>query len=155
MTLRVWEVENTRAGKFPCNHDFLIKRLEHLYGKPLGGRVDEALDNYKQLQESQANVRNLNKLSHRHRCKATPTVEEIRAREQTFVNDAIITEKKRTKYKDIIPVYDATHDTHCLGYFRRPDVRHLVSITCTPTGCFSYDSKIKSPRKHKLRASAP
>lgn len=31
----------------------------------------------------------------------------------------------------------------------------MVSITCTPTGSFSYDSKIKSPRRQKLRASAP
>lgn len=110
---------------------------------------------WQELQESQANIRNLNKLSHRHRCIATPSIEEIRVREQTFVNDAIITERKRTKYKDIIPVYDASRDNHCLGYFKRPDVKHLVSITCTPTGSFGYDSKIKSPRRQKLRASAP
>ncbi|XP_061167020.1 uncharacterized protein LOC133175901 [Saccostrea echinata] len=109
----------------------------------------------KELQQSQENARNLNKLSHRHRCKRTPTVEEIRAREQTFVNDAIITERKRTKYKDIIPVYNASNDRHCLGYFKRPDVKHLISITCTPTGSFSFDSKFKNPRRPKLRASVP
>lgn len=47
MTLRVWEVENERAKKFPCNHGFLIRRLENLYGKPLGGQVQETLQNLK------------------------------------------------------------------------------------------------------------
>ncbi|XP_063423876.1 uncharacterized protein LOC134707767 isoform X1 [Mytilus trossulus] len=76
--------------------------------------------------------KNINKLSFRQRCKATPTVDEIRQREKQYVNDAIITEKKRTKYKDIIPVYDASHDDHCKAYFNRPDVKRLVTKTCSP-----------------------
>jgi hypothetical protein len=51
MTLRVWEIENERAKKFPCNHEFLIKRLENLYGKRLGGQVQEALQ-YLQVKKS-------------------------------------------------------------------------------------------------------
>lgn len=38
-----------------------------------------------------------------------------RDRENSFVNDAIITERKRTKYKDIIPKYSADRDKHCFG----------------------------------------
>lgn len=76
--------------------------------------------------------KSINKLSVRQRCKATPTVDEIRRREQNYVNDAIITEKKRTKYKDIIPVYDAARDDHCKAYFNRPDVKRLINVTCSP-----------------------
>lgn len=42
--------------------------------------------------------KNLNKLSTRHRVQRTPGVNEIRAREQQFTNDAIITERRRTRY---------------------------------------------------------
>lgn len=62
----------------------------------------------------------------------TPTIEELKSREESFRNDAINTEKQRTKYKDIIPKYDASNDSHCKKYFTRPDVRNLVSITCSP-----------------------
>lgn len=47
MTLRVWEVENARANKNPCSHNFLIRRLENLYGKSLGGKLEKALVYYK------------------------------------------------------------------------------------------------------------
>ncbi|XP_052717815.1 uncharacterized protein LOC128189998 [Crassostrea angulata] len=146
---------NRRKPIIPPYNALRDRYAQAYFQSPLVKAMKERNFHLKGLQESQANIRNLNKLSHRHRCIATPSIEEIRVREQTFVNDAIITERKRTKYKDIIPVYDASRDNHCLGYFKRPDVKHLVSITCTPTGSFSYDSKIKSPRRQKLRASAP
>lgn len=37
--------------------------------------------------------KNLNKLSHRHRVQRTPSVQDIRAREDKFTNDAIVTGK--------------------------------------------------------------
>lgn len=63
-----------------------------------------------------------------------------------FVNDVIIMERKCIKYKDIILVYDVLCDNYCLGYFKRLDVKYLVSIICILIGFFSYDSKIKSLR---------
>lgn len=63
-----------------------------------------------------------------------------------FVNDVIIMERKCIKYKDIILVYDVLCDNYCLGYFKRLDVKYLVSIICILIGFFSYDSKIKSFR---------
>lgn len=41
--------------------------------------------------------KNLNKLSTRHRVQKTPGVNEIRAREAEFTNDAIVTERRRTR----------------------------------------------------------
>lgn len=35
--------------------------------------------------------KNINKLSHRHRVQRTPTVQDIRARETKFTNDAVVT----------------------------------------------------------------
>lgn len=61
----------------------------------------------------------------------TPPVEKIREREKKFVNDAIVAERLRTRYKDIIPKYDATKDKHSQGYFQRRDVQRLISVTCT------------------------
>ncbi|XP_012940894.1 uncharacterized protein LOC106012446 [Aplysia californica] len=75
--------------------------------------------------------RTVNKLSVRRRCKQTPDVNEIRQRETRFVNDAIITEKKRNKYKDIIPPYDARDDKLCKAYFQRGDIKRLVDRTCS------------------------
>ncbi|XP_033733264.1 uncharacterized protein LOC117322454 isoform X2 [Pecten maximus] len=72
----------------------------------------------------------INKLSFRRRAKESPSVERIREREREFRNDAIITEKLRTKYKDIIPKYDAALDKNCNGYFRRPDIQRLINVTC-------------------------
>ncbi|OWF54715.1 hypothetical protein KP79_PYT05034 [Mizuhopecten yessoensis] len=75
-------------------------------------------------------INKINKLSFRRRAKESPTVEKIREREKDFRNDAIITEKLRTKYKDIIPKYDASVDKSCKGYFKRPDVQRLITATC-------------------------
>ncbi|KAK3082643.1 hypothetical protein FSP39_001226 [Pinctada imbricata] len=94
--------------------------------------VQSVMDRSLMLQEKQKQDKNeINKLSHRRRAKRTPTVAEIRAREEHFVNDAILTERMRTKYKDIIPVYDASHDKHCGGYFARQDVKRLLRVTCS------------------------
>lgn len=76
--------------------------------------------------------RTQNKLSTRRRCKATPTADELNRRRQQFVNDAIITERKRTKYKDIIPPYEANNDAHCKRYFDRKDIQRLIKVTCSP-----------------------
>lgn len=70
-----------------------------------------------------------NKLSVRHRCRSTPNTSELAKMEREFVNDAIITEKKRTKYKDIIPPYDASRDKNARAYFMRQDVKHLLGVT--------------------------
>ncbi|XP_069120089.1 uncharacterized protein [Argopecten irradians] len=75
-------------------------------------------------------MQKINKLSFRRRAKESPSVERIREREKEFLNDAIITEKLRTKYKDIIPKYDAAMDKNCRGYFERPDVKRLLNVTC-------------------------
>ncbi|KAL4229382.1 hypothetical protein ACF0H5_012421 [Mactra antiquata] len=75
--------------------------------------------------------KNLNKLSHRHRVQRTPNVQDIRAREEKFTNDAIVTERRRTRFKDIIPQYDASSDRHCKAYFKRRDVQRLLDVTCS------------------------
>ncbi|RUS82100.1 hypothetical protein EGW08_010145 [Elysia chlorotica] len=77
-------------------------------------------------------AKTVNKLSVRRRCKPTPDVTSIRERETAFVNDAIITEKKRTKYKDIIRPYNAADDKLCKNYFARDDIKRLVNRTCGP-----------------------
>ena len=43
----------------------------------------------------------------RRRCIPTPPPEIIREREDGFVLDSVTTERRRTKYRDIIPKYDA------------------------------------------------
>ena len=48
-----------------------------------------------------------NKLSSRWQCILTPPPKVIRDKEENFVLDSITTEKQQTKYKDIIPKYDA------------------------------------------------
>ena len=65
-------------------------------------------------------------------------------KEDTYVNDAIITEKLRTKYKPIIPPYDAQHDKHAKLYFNKTDVRDLMSVTC-PYELVRNDNSIKIP----------
>ena len=70
-----------------------------------------------------------NKLSYRGRCVPTPSQEVLRYREETFVNDAIVTERRRTKYRDIIPPYSGILDHNCWTYFERPDVRRLLTVT--------------------------
>ncbi len=72
---------------------------------------------------------NINKLSYRMRCIATPSPEKLQLREKAFVNDGIKTEKSRTKYRDILPKYTAAYDDHCRAYFKRPDVQRLLSVT--------------------------
>ncbi|ELU01855.1 hypothetical protein CAPTEDRAFT_191276 [Capitella teleta] len=72
-----------------------------------------------------------NKLSYRRLCMPTPSAQRIREREKQFVNDAVVTERRRTKYKDIIPKYDAAVDANARQYFQRPDVKRLISVTCT------------------------
>ncbi|XP_060560099.1 uncharacterized protein LOC132720110 isoform X3 [Ruditapes philippinarum] len=73
--------------------------------------------------------KNINKLSHRNRIQRTPSIQDIRARETKFTNDAIVTEKRRTRFKDIIPQYDASSDRHCKAYFKRKDVQQLLNVT--------------------------
>ncbi|WAR04695.1 hypothetical protein MAR_020064, partial [Mya arenaria] len=73
--------------------------------------------------------KNINKLSHRNRVQRTPSLDAIRAREQKFTNDAIVTERRRTRFKDIIPQYDASADRHCKAYFKRQDVQQLIGVT--------------------------
>ena len=58
-----------------------------------------------------------------------------------FVNDAIITEKKRTKYKDIIKPYNAADDKLCKDYFARDDIKRLVNRTC------GQGAKVKQQRR--------
>ena len=43
----------------------------------------------------------------RRRCIPTPPPEVIREREYGFVLDSVTAEKRRTKYRDVIPKYDA------------------------------------------------
>ncbi|CAG2232518.1 unnamed protein product [Mytilus edulis] len=147
MTLNVWKTLNNDK---PCSQEYYIDQITEIYGQSLTGQVQEAISMYQVRQSLTEHVneaislyqeiknkndieirKNINKLSFRQRCKATLTVDEIRQREKQYVNDAIIIEKKRTKYKDIIPVYDASNDDHCKAYFNRPDVKRLVTKTCS------------------------
>ncbi|XP_050405755.1 uncharacterized protein LOC126821388 [Patella vulgata] len=91
---------------------------------------NEALKNFK---EEKSRISH-NKLSARKRCPITPNDNELKLREQKFINDGIITERSRTKYKDIIPDYDATKDHHSNHYTKRADVKRLLAVTCTPRG---------------------
>ncbi|XP_064644663.1 uncharacterized protein LOC135498338 [Lineus longissimus] len=75
--------------------------------------------------------KSINKLSVRRRCVESPGTAEKAKREKAFVNDAIITERRRTKYKDIIPKYDAANDADSRHYFKRRDVKDLLSVTCS------------------------
>ncbi|KAI0221894.1 hypothetical protein LSAT2_026825 [Lamellibrachia satsuma] len=97
--------------------------------KKASPRLDDSLDDspLNRLPDTTA----LNKLSYRKLAMATPSTAKLRDRENRFVNDAISTNAGRTRYRDIIPRYDAAHDLHCQDYFRRTDVRNLIGVTCT------------------------
>ena len=73
----------------------------------------------------------INKLSFRRKIPPTPAAHVIRQREANFVLDSITTEKRRTKYKDVIPKYDAAKDAHAKAYFKRGEVQKLINVTCT------------------------
>ncbi len=73
----------------------------------------------------------INKLSFRRKIPPTPAAHVIRQREANFVLDSITTEKRRTKYKDVIPRYDAVKDAHAKAYFKRGEVQKLINVTCT------------------------
>ena len=46
------------------------------------------------------------------------------------MNDAIITEKRRTKYKDtLMPKYNPLEDEQCRDFFSKPEVKHLLKKT--------------------------
>ncbi|XP_052253421.1 uncharacterized protein LOC127859879 isoform X2 [Dreissena polymorpha] len=142
-----WEVPDKNKE---CTQDYNIKQMTSLYGKDLRGKVDAASEWYRangldrsktqsealdwlskemKTREMLKEEKNINKLSHRHRVQRTPGVNEIRAREEKFTNDAIVTETRRTRFKDIIPQYDASADRHCKAYFQRQDVQRLISVT--------------------------
>ncbi|XP_052803520.1 uncharacterized protein LOC128233738 isoform X1 [Mya arenaria] len=142
-----WEVND--KGK-ECLQEYNIKQMTGLYGKDLRGRVDVASEWYRthgldrsktqtealewfseemKAREQLKEEKNINKLSHRNRVQRTPSLDAIRAREQKFTNDAIVTERRRTRFKDIIPQYDASADRHCKAYFKRQDVQQLIGVT--------------------------
>ncbi|KAK7092741.1 uncharacterized protein [Littorina saxatilis] len=76
-----------------------------------------------------------NKLSTRRRCKPTPTVDELRQRQQKFVVDSIKMDSTRFKGSldhDVIPHYQADHDPNCKKYFERNDVKKLMKVTVSP-----------------------
>ncbi|CAG5136774.1 unnamed protein product [Candidula unifasciata] len=87
------------------------------------------------------NTRTINKLSARRRCAPTPDQCKLWQMEKGFINDAIITEKRRTRYKDIIPSYDASRDQCCQMYFEREDIKRLLARTCAPRVRFHVKSK--------------
>ncbi len=74
--------------------------------------------------------KSLNKLSTRRKAIPTPDSEVILDREDSYVNDAIFTEKRRTKYKDtVLPPYNAENDPLCKKYFKRKDIKVLLVRT--------------------------
>ena len=74
---------------------------------------------------------NPHKLSTRGLCAPTPAPEVLKNREVSFINDGIATERTRTRFKDVLPVYRAAVDPHCQGYFHKPRVQRLMEITCS------------------------
>jgi len=152
-----WEQSKQKADGYL--QEYNVKQMTGLYGKELRGKAEIAQEWYRangmdrsktqtdaldwlyseiRTREQLKEEKNLNKLSHRHRVQKTPNVEKIRQREQKFTNDAIVTERKRTRFKDIIPQYDASEDRHCKAYFKRKDVQQLINVTrsreTTPAG---------------------
>lgn len=71
-------------------------------------------------------------LLNKKQCHVTPSSEELSRRRENFVNDAVMTDRMRTKFRDIIPPYRAEDDEHCRTYFRRKDVQKLLKITLSP-----------------------
>jgi len=90
--------------------------------------VDQSLGD-SPLQPRRASITTTNKLSYRRWCISTPTPDKLRERENTFVNDAIVVERRRTKYRDVLPAYSAPADPYCQMYFKKPDVQRLLSVT--------------------------
>ncbi|XP_060560091.1 uncharacterized protein LOC132720110 isoform X2 [Ruditapes philippinarum] len=154
--------------------EYNVKQMTSLYGKDLRGKVDAASDWYRvngldrsktqtealnwlsqemKTREMLKEEKNINKLSHRNRIQRTPSIQDIRARETKFTNDAIVTEKRRTRFKDIIPQYDASSDRHCKAYFKRKDVQQLLNVTrsadTTPAGSVTpgVTPSIRTPRQ--------
>ncbi|KAK7482355.1 hypothetical protein BaRGS_00026374 [Batillaria attramentaria] len=121
----------SRARKIPIipPYDALKDKYASAYFQ--SPMVKAMMERNERLQELNRE-RTLNKLSTRRRCKATPSPEELRARRQQFVNDAVFTERTRNKYHDIIPPYDAHNDAHCRGYFGKKDIQRLSedSVPC-------------------------
>ncbi|XP_045210142.1 uncharacterized protein LOC123561682 isoform X2 [Mercenaria mercenaria] len=154
--------------------EYNVKQMTSLYGKDLRGKVDAASDWYRvngldrsktqtealnwlsqemKTREMLKEEKNINKLSHRHRIQRTPSLQDIRSRESKFTNDAIVTERRRTRFKDIIPQYDASSDRHCKAYFKRKDVQQLLNVTrsreTTPAGSVTpgVTPSIRTPRQ--------
>ena len=96
---------------------------------------------FQKIKERQDAGMKINKLSYRRRAMSTPSLEVMKAREASFVNDAIITEKMRTRFRDVIPVYDACNDRHCVTYFTRPDVQRLIKVTRSPRKSRDYGTR--------------
>ncbi|XP_041371559.1 uncharacterized protein LOC121385090 [Gigantopelta aegis] len=108
------------------------KYARHYFMSPTAKAIAIREKFRQEVKDLEQTRKNLNKLSSRHRCRKSPVANELLEREDQFVNDAIITERRRTKYKDIIPKYDAAHDQHCQGYIQRLDVQRLIATTCSP-----------------------
>ncbi|XP_067687659.1 uncharacterized protein [Haliotis asinina] len=128
---------SSRSGRNPIIPPYDAvgdKYAKHYFMSPNVRAMMERNKAVRSHKESQAQTssRSLNKLSFRRKCRRTPNGDEMKARELQFVNDGIITERRRTKYKDIIPPYDAMEDRHSRGYFKRPDIKRLVTLTCSP-----------------------
>ncbi|XP_046333283.1 uncharacterized protein LOC124116101 isoform X2 [Haliotis rufescens] len=126
---------SSRSGRNPIIPQYDAvgdKYAKHYFMSPNVRAMMERNKAVRSHKESQHSSRSLNKLSFRRKCRLTPNADEMELRELQFVNDGIITERRRTKYKDIIPPYDATEDQHSKGYFKRPDIKRLVTVTCSP-----------------------
>ncbi|KAL5010031.1 hypothetical protein ScPMuIL_012336 [Solemya velum] len=75
---------------------------------------------------------NLNKLSARRRCIRTPPPSYFLERERSFIVDAISVDKCRTRFKDVLPPYDATKDAHCATYFKRSHMKQFFVKNAEP-----------------------
>ncbi|XP_077870442.1 uncharacterized protein LOC144364036 [Saccoglossus kowalevskii] len=80
---------------------------------------------------SRETSRSLNKLSTRRRIIPTPPASSLRDREKSFVLDSIISEKRVTRWKPLIPPYNARFDPHANHYFKFKGVPELIDLTCT------------------------
>ena len=87
---------------------------------------------FNSLQDKPKTV-NRNKLSFRRRCIPTPDQGVLESKEDSYINDAIKTERRRTKYKDTLLLpYNAQDDPLCRDYFQRKDIQVLL-VRTTPT----------------------
>ncbi|XP_019647564.1 PREDICTED: uncharacterized protein LOC109487895 [Branchiostoma belcheri] len=73
--------------------------------------------------------RNMNKLSTRGRSLRTPTPATLVRMEENFVVDSIKTSHAVTKYKPLIPPYNALRDNHSQHYFHFKGVKNLLKTT--------------------------